>query len=151
MEMPLRQLAYTSHASFELSEAELLKILTVSRDCNKRDQVTGFLIYHEQRFFQVIEGPPEAIEALYLRLHQDVRHHNLIKLLDRQISLRMFNLWNMAFKFLNHQDVTDFPMYSDYLLHCLSLADQPAPALVKSASLDDVEELIAALKDRFVA
>ncbi len=151
MDTELRQLAYISQASFEPSDTELLEILSVSRVCNERDQITGFLMYHDLNFFQVVEGPPEKIESLFMRLHRDVRHHHIIKILDRETRARMFTSWSMAFKSLSQREISELPVYSRYLKHYLSGDDQPVPGLIESEGSSEVAEMILFLKNKFVA
>jgi hypothetical protein len=46
----LWRLVYVSAASHDLSDAELLDLLDVSRQLNLRDSITAALAYYDQRF-----------------------------------------------------------------------------------------------------
>ncbi len=59
MEM-LIHLIYTSAATTEPSTAALVDILSASRRNNSRVSVTGMLLYTQDTFFQVLEGPAPA-------------------------------------------------------------------------------------------
>ena len=50
-----------------------------------------------QFFFQVIEGPPDAIEVLRHRLLRDHRHRNVTTLMDISCAERLYRDWTMKF------------------------------------------------------
>ena len=58
------QIAYVSRASSVLAPDDVFKIIETSARNNSRDDLTGFLIFAENRFFQVVEGSRSAIDAL---------------------------------------------------------------------------------------
>ncbi len=64
----LVHLIYTSTASHPFSADELATLLQVSRESNERTGVTGMLLYSHETFFQVLEGPEPAIDALFERI-----------------------------------------------------------------------------------
>jgi hypothetical protein len=78
--MLLKKLCYVSSSCQDLSSEELLGILTAARVNNARIGVTGMLLYHDGNFMQVLEGPPDVLDALYQRVCADPRHHGVIKL-----------------------------------------------------------------------
>ena len=51
------EVAYISEASSTLAPDEVFKIIETSARNNLRDDLTGFLIFADNRFFQVVEGP----------------------------------------------------------------------------------------------
>jgi hypothetical protein len=116
----LYQLAYLSAATTEPSHEDLVSILDVSVANNEANQITGFLMYVEQSFFQVIEGPQEAIGELYAKLLQDSRHCRVTLLLTSPIDNRRFADWSMAF--MHYDRLEDVPVkgYSSYLHDYLS-------------------------------
>ena len=71
------QLAYVSRASSVLAPDDVFKIIETSARNNSRDDLTGFLIFAENRFFQVVEGSRSAIDALLSRLGEDTRHSQI--------------------------------------------------------------------------
>ncbi|HEY3287190.1 MAG TPA: BLUF domain-containing protein [Gemmatimonadaceae bacterium] len=93
----LHTLVYVSSAEHLQSEAELEEILTVARELNARDDVTGILLYHEGSFMQCLEGDREVIHATYDRIARDPRHHGIVKLLDEPIAERSFPEWQMGY------------------------------------------------------
>lgn len=89
------QLTYVSEASHDLTSDELFKIIEASSRNNLRDELTGFLIFAKNRFFQLIEGPQDQIEALVTRLNRDPRHRAIRIVNRQQIAERAFPRWHM--------------------------------------------------------
>ena len=59
----------------------IAQILGVSDANNRRDHLTGVLIFHRGQFMQVIEGARVDLD----RLHEDPRHTNLRLLTNGQV------------------------------------------------------------------
>lgn len=89
------EVAYISEASSSLAPDEVFKIIETSARNNLRDDLTGFLIFADNRFFQVIEGPPASIDALMDRLKSDARHSSIEIISRREINERSFPRWRM--------------------------------------------------------
>jgi hypothetical protein len=119
-ENDLYQLAYLSAATNEPRHEELVAILDASVTNNEANHITGFLMYAEQSFFQVIEGPQKSIDELYAKLLQDPRHCRVTQLLKSPIDHRRFADWSMAF--MHYDKLEDVPVkgYSSYLHDYLS-------------------------------
>ncbi|MEL7487882.1 MAG: BLUF domain-containing protein, partial [Pseudomonadota bacterium] len=61
----MKQILYASLAAAELGLDDLENILATARRRNKKDDITGLLLFGGGRFFQVIEGPTLSIDRLY--------------------------------------------------------------------------------------
>ncbi|WOI52371.1 BLUF domain-containing protein [Parvularcula sp. LCG005] len=94
----MRQILYVSSATPEFDEGDLARILEASRRKNSRVEVTGMLLYAEGVFFQVLEGPEDAVQALFNRLAGDPRHTGVITMMSRYITARDFPNWSMGFE-----------------------------------------------------
>jgi hypothetical protein len=92
-----RQLVYVSGSAAFFTAADLDAILTTSRRRNPAEGVTGLLLFHDGNFFQVLEGPAQAVGAVYERILRDPRHHHPRALLDRETPERTFGDWSMGF------------------------------------------------------
>lgn len=90
----LTQLIYASKP-FGFTSSVLDDILTVSRACNARDDITGTLICRADMYLQLIEGPEVAIQATYKRITADDRHLNVNLLISRGVTGRLFPEWAM--------------------------------------------------------
>jgi hypothetical protein len=78
-------------------EAEIAHILAASRRNNRAARITGVLIFSAGTFLQTLEGPADAVEALYRRIASDPRHADTQILESRDIGSRDFGEWSMAF------------------------------------------------------
>lgn len=92
--MSLTQLVYASRP-FGFDASVLDDILTISRANNRRDGITGTLICRGDMYLQLIEGPDAAIAATYARIAADDRHVDIVLLLSRPVTDRLFPHWAM--------------------------------------------------------
>eukprot|EP00667_Euglena_gracilis_P008153 EG_transcript_8251 len=93
----LRRLLYASRAA-DPAQCDALFLRAIgeqSQARNRRDNITGFLVYSVPFFFQVIEGPNAAITRLYNRLLDDSRHVDRVIILDVSCSERLYADWDM--------------------------------------------------------
>jgi hypothetical protein len=95
--MSLYQIMYISTATQAVSTAECRKIAQAAAANNGREQVTGLLLFNSKRFLQVLEGPRDAVERIFTRIHADDRHRAVVKLREGEIARREFGHWAMAF------------------------------------------------------
>lgn len=89
-----KRLIYRSQP-FGFDKAMLAGILSAARRNNPRDGITGALICRRDLYLQLIEGPADAIDALYARVEADDRHTNVQLLLSEEANERMFPAWAM--------------------------------------------------------
>lgn len=76
-----------------LSVAE---ILGVSERNNRRDRLTGALLYHDGWFLQALEGARIDIDRLMTRLRADPRHRDIRVLAYDPVDRRAFPDWSMG-------------------------------------------------------
>lgn len=96
-----RQVCFSSSAVSGISENHLTDILNTARTANGPLGVSGLLACGGGLFFQALEGPPEAIEALLGRIRADKRHRNLRVLQDIEVGERDFSGCPMGFRALD--------------------------------------------------
>lgn len=87
---------YASAATAEFTSEELDELLSVARKNNEALGVTGMLLYEKGSFFQILEGPREAVEPLYAKIGADKRHSRIAKLILEPIEARNFANWSMG-------------------------------------------------------
>ncbi len=102
-----------SRAVHAFGDEELAAILEASRRNNSRNGLTGILVHIRRHFFQLLEGPPDAVETTFSRIAADPRHHDVIKLRDLSITERHFPAWTMGFPSLNAGQLARLDGYSD--------------------------------------
>ena len=113
--MPLVSVVYVSSAEKELTSDELKSMLVKIRTKNKLRDITGMLLYRGGNFLQVIEGPELAVDQLWKEIQTDSRHRGIILMNRRPIVNREFGEWQMAFRDLNHGDVSHLEGYSSFM------------------------------------
>ncbi len=92
--MSLVQLTYASRP-FGFDAGNLAGILLDARRCNARDHVTGALICRDDLYLQLLEGPPDAVDAAYARIRRDDRHIEVRPLTRTTAMDRLFGTWAM--------------------------------------------------------
>ncbi|MBX2969312.1 MAG: BLUF domain-containing protein [Cyclobacteriaceae bacterium] len=97
-------LIYVSHTTRPLSESELVDILRTSRENNARKNITGMLLYLNDKFIQVLEGEEETVKELFDQICSDLRHNRVIQVLEGNAADRTFKDWSMGFKRLYDED-----------------------------------------------
>jgi hypothetical protein len=93
---PFEVVAYVSTARPGVGDADVATILTTARAFNRRQGITGCLVFDGGRFAQWLEGPAAAVEALLRRIDRDPRHDDLRLVLVRPADRRAFGGWSMA-------------------------------------------------------
>jgi hypothetical protein len=96
--MAIAQVLYVSRSLVSDSDlsAEMVKILETARRFNARVDATGCLSIREGFFFQVVEGPAKAVDAVMARIAVDRRHADIEVKLRREVASRSFSDWRMA-------------------------------------------------------
>ena len=102
--MSVYQLAYLSQSSYFSDQQSLSQLLQQSRHANQQRDVTGILLYHQQHFFQVLEGNKPTVEVLYQKILNDPRHRGCRKMAIFETERRDFDAWRMAFCQLDDDD-----------------------------------------------
>ncbi|MGE3611611.1 MAG: BLUF domain-containing protein [Bacteriovoracaceae bacterium] len=100
------QLFYVSNVSKDFNPHEdIKKILSVAHKTNSEQGISGILLFHGGIFLQLLEGDKEKVEKLYLKIEQDRRHSNVIKLIATEGNQRLFPDWTMAFHEVKGTDI----------------------------------------------
>lgn len=98
----LYRLVYVSTARIGLDDSDVEAILEASRRNNAAHHVTGLLAYNGANFMQLIEGPTDAVLALYERLGRDDRHFGLVKISGEPVETRVCGDWAMMLSRAQH-------------------------------------------------
>jgi hypothetical protein len=76
---------------------ELHHIVGVARARNERLSVTGALLYTEEHFAQILEGPAAAVAELMEHIAADPRHTRLKVIWTDEPAGRSFADWSLAY------------------------------------------------------
>ena len=92
----LVRLMYASRAAEPVKPETLNAILKKSTSHNPSVGVTGVLCFSGDIFLQVLEGGRSQVSALYNRIAQDPRHHDVVLVNYDEIAERSFAGWAMG-------------------------------------------------------
>lgn len=98
MSAPLAAVSYVSRAVDTFDDARLAELLAQSRRSNHERDLSGMLLYRRGRFFQVLEGPKDAVDELMAKIRRDPRHDEIRVLLTEEIEERRFEEWTMGYE-----------------------------------------------------
>lgn len=113
--MNLIRLICLSSATTIPTNSDLEELLRGARERNKKRGITGFLVYKNGMYLQVLEGPKDKVEELFNKIENDSRTTSVVKLKETTISQRDFPQWYMGFKNLDGEDRQDLPAYVEIL------------------------------------
>ena len=90
------RLMYQSEAIDSLTDTDVDEIVATSKRNNMAKNITGFLVFDNGQFMQLLEGDEAAVKELYhQRILKDPRHRNS-KILKESHGPRMCSHWSMA-------------------------------------------------------
>lgn len=115
METDLYQIIYASVATRPIEQDELLGMLKLAREKNKRLGITGMLLHCEGSFIQALEGPKDRVMDLLRVIEQDLRHQRVAVLFEGPIKSRSFSQWSMGFNRPSQEELAIIEGYTPYL------------------------------------
>ena len=92
------RLLYVSTATANLSALDLDSILETAQYRNAANGLTGLLVFTGVQFMQLLEGPKEAVEAIFEAICADPRHHAVARLIAEPTHERSCPNWAMALR-----------------------------------------------------
>jgi len=108
------QLSYISSAVHPMSTEDLVALLQTCLTNNQRVGITGLLLYGNDTFLQTLEGEAAAVDSLYQKIAQAPRHSNVKSLSRKETDTRQYSDWNMAFRHLSEQELTQVEGLIDF-------------------------------------
>jgi len=86
----LYRLVFVSDAAVpaDHSTRSIAEILGASVTNNRRDEITGVMLFHRGQVAQIVEGARQDLDRLMTRLSRDDRHRRMTVLVDRPIVQR---------------------------------------------------------------
>lgn len=93
----IKQIKYISRFAKPMKEADIEALAQAAAKKNAELGVTGVLLASGGLFFQVLEGPKEAVDALFETIVADRRHEQVLVLGVREgVETRLFESWSMG-------------------------------------------------------
>lgn len=84
-------ISYVSTADTKLSSHEVEDLLNKIELDNNSNDITGILLSSDTNFFQLLEGEEKVIKELYSHIIHDTRHNNIIKFIDKPVTLNAYD------------------------------------------------------------
>ena len=97
-EESLVQSLFVSTATEPLSMERGRTLLRTAARRSEELDITGLLLYANQRFMGVLEGPEFAVEESLHAIRADHRHKNIDLIRFEKISERLFSRWQMSMR-----------------------------------------------------
>jgi hypothetical protein len=100
----LKRVKYISRFSRALSPAEIEELGRQAAQKNESLGITGVLLTGGGFFFQILEGPKEAVDTVYNSIAGDVRHQQVLLVASQEgVRDRIFPDWAMKRVNLDHE------------------------------------------------
>lgn len=101
---------YISTMEVEYSKDDIKDMLKLFQERNKKNNISGLMLNYEKNIIQYIEGNKEDVYRLYNNIKNDIRHYNIIKVIDETITSRNFVDWEMGFQELSYNEFVSFSL-----------------------------------------
>lgn len=92
----ITHLLYRSFSTATLKDKQLQLILEKSQANNAKNDVTGILLYRNNTFLQLLEGPEKQVLTCMQRIRKDPRHHTAAVIFLDSSDQRIFPNWTMG-------------------------------------------------------
>jgi hypothetical protein len=94
----LYRMIYCSVSHSPIDDALCQNILQLARPHNMQRGITGLLLASDTLFVQFLEGPREAVRALFKRIQRDPRHKCVVELMrEADVTDRLYADWSMGY------------------------------------------------------
>ncbi|GGG50655.1 BLUF domain-containing protein [Bizionia arctica] len=121
------QLNYHSISRPGLNLKDLDDILETANIENSKRNISGCLIYHNNRFVQILEGKKKDVLEVFEKIKTDKRHHTVTLLWENQVDKRFFSEWHMAYY---RPDDENLKLFLNNLLLLSELSDRSSSSLM---------------------
>ena len=95
-EIMFTHLIYRSFSQVPLTERQLHHILEKSQTNNLQNEITGLLLYRNNTFIQLLEGPEKQVLSCMQRIRKDPRHFGSSVVFLTKSDERLFPSWSMS-------------------------------------------------------
>lgn len=140
----MKRIKYISEFSKPMGHADIAELTRRSAERNAHEAITGMLVASGDLFFQLLEGPDAAVDAVFSSILGDDRHKNVLVLGVEQGDLRrMCPDWAMNKLDLSAESSIRFePLRA--ILRALVAQSRVAADLSSTLETSMIHELIAA-------
>jgi hypothetical protein len=96
VEANLIRLTYVSTFYPFVTDDTISNLVAKAAEFNREHHITGVLAVEGARVCQILEGPTEAVDALFASIQRDDRHHTVVQIEHRVINKSSFEDWGMV-------------------------------------------------------
>lgn len=114
--LKLYRLMYMSSAIKLFSTNELEALLEISIKNNSEKNITGLLLTKGKTFLQCLEGNKFEVTSLYNKIKSDIRHKDVIVLLEEESKQRLFPNWSMGYENLENYELVKSEKIKKYTI-----------------------------------
>lgn len=107
----LHHLIYVSRASKGMKPSDNVAILAIAKDFNTQHEISGILVYKDQTFLHLLEGPQQAVQNLYRKIRKDERHTDIQTLMNEPTYNRFYPQLGLEFRSLDNTEESKLPPY----------------------------------------
>ena len=108
----MHQIIYMS--SLVTPDLEVLRdIVAKSIKNNKRNDITGMMIYSDGNIVQAIEGKKDAVNEIFSHILVDMRHVGIHVVLEEKVDRRDFEAWSFGFKHIKKSEIEKWDLKGD--------------------------------------
>jgi hypothetical protein len=93
----LIRVVYVCSTTVGINEHEILRLLKQARIANRKQDVSGMLLYIGGFFLQTLEGEPAMVDAVSGTIFRDKPRMRLTQMARESIAEREFSEWTMGF------------------------------------------------------
>ncbi|MBF0329366.1 MAG: EAL domain-containing protein [Nitrospirae bacterium] len=114
---------YVSRAAESVDEGEIFKILNTAQKFNAEQGITGFLLFNNGYFMQLLEGRKESVDALLEKIAKDERHKDFKIILRTTNQQRLFQDWSMGYWNMKNTGADiDFSKWQERTFHLTDIS-----------------------------
>ncbi|MGB3774817.1 MAG: BLUF domain-containing protein [Leeuwenhoekiella sp.] len=132
MSSHIHTIMYISSGVPDLEETEIQNILNYAKNNNNLKDISGFLIFDQGNFIQLLEGKANLVVDLFDKIQQDQRHRNIIPVLNQKMDFKGFDFYHSGFKVSDNSN-----LLSDLKEYVAILKTVKEPQLKKTINLVD--------------
>ena len=93
----MKAIVYLSQSLSTFSEEQLTKMTELFSANNESQEITGYLFYYQNSFFQYLEGEEQKVSNLMSKIKADERHKRIRSYEDLDLKNRRFPSWSMKY------------------------------------------------------
>ncbi|WP_281541258.1 BLUF domain-containing protein [Maribacter aestuarii] len=120
-------LIYRSTAKPDFYQMDLRTMMERSRINNKKNNITGCLLHHNNNFVQLLEGEEKVVRRLFGKIAKDERHKDIVLLNLEENLYPLFSKFSMVYNNLDDlsDQIRDKRLLFDQIFHDSEMVKSP--------------------------